>query len=48
LSPMLHPVLPISFYVSITLMIIITAIFSAVYPAIKAIKLKPAQAIRTY
>jgi ABC-type lipoprotein release transport system permease subunit len=48
MSPMLHPVLPISFYVSITLMIIITAIFSAVYPAIKAIKLKPAQAIRTY
>ena len=48
LSPMLHPVLPISFYVSITIMIFITAIFSAVYPAIKAIKLKPAQAIRTY
>lgn len=48
LSPMLHPVLPVSFYISITIMIFITAIFSAVYPAIKAIKLKPAQAIRTY
>jgi ABC-type antimicrobial peptide transport system permease subunit len=48
LSPMLHPVLPVSFYISITIMIFITAILSAVYPAIKAIKLKPAQAIRTY
>jgi ABC-type lipoprotein release transport system permease subunit len=48
LSPMLHPVLPISFYISITIMILITAVFSAIYPAVKAIKLKPAQAIRTY
>ena len=48
ISPVLYPILPISFYTSITLMILITAIFSAFYPAIKAIKLKPAQAIRTY
>jgi ABC-type lipoprotein release transport system permease subunit len=48
ISPMLHPILPIDFYASITIMIIITAIFSAIYPAVKAIKLKPSQAIRTY
>ena len=48
ISPVLYPILPISFYISISLMILITAIFSAFYPAIKAIKLKPAQAIRTY
>jgi len=48
MNPILQPVLPIIFYFSITMMIIITAILSAVYPAVKAIKLKPAEAIRTY
>jgi putative ABC transport system permease protein len=48
LSPILQPVLPIIFYFSITVMIVITAILSSIYPAIKAIKLKPAEAIRTY
>ena len=48
LSPVLQPRLPGTFYVSITIMIIVIAILSAVYPAIKAIKLKPANAIRTY
>ncbi len=48
LSPVLQPRLPGTFYVSITIMIIVIAILSAVYPAIKAIKLKPATAIRTY
>jgi len=48
LSPVLQPELPLVFYFSITVMIIITAILSAVYPAFKAIKLKPADAIRTY
>jgi len=48
LSPVLQPELPLVFYFSITVMIIITAILSAVYPAVKAIKLKPADAIRTY
>ena len=48
LSPVLQPRLPGTFYISITIMIIVIAILSAVYPAIKAIKLKPANAIRTY
>jgi ABC-type lipoprotein release transport system permease subunit len=48
LSPVLQPELPVYFYFSITIMIVVTAILSAVYPAIKAIKLNPANAIRTY
>ncbi len=48
LGTILYPVLPISFYLSITIMILLTAVFSAMYPAIKAIKLKPAKAIRTF
>ena len=48
LSAILYPVLPISFYLSITIMIFFTAVFSAIYPAIKAIRLKPATAIRTF
>lgn len=47
LSPILYPHLPLFFYISITIMIFITALLSAMYPAIKAIKLKPANAIRT-
>jgi putative ABC transport system permease protein len=48
LGTILYPVLPISFYLSITIMIFFTAVFSAIYPAIKAIRLKPATAIRTF
>lgn len=48
LGAILYPTLPIYFYASITIMILLTAVFSAVYPAIKAIRLKPAAAIRTF
>ncbi len=48
ISSMLYPSLPFSTYPTLTLMIIFTAIFSAIYPAIKAIRLNPAEAIRTY
>ena len=48
MGAILYPSLPMSFYPPIALMIFITAIFGALYPAIKAIKLKPATAIRTY
>lgn len=47
-SPVLKPSLPIIFYFTITLMILAAAVLSAVYPAVKAIRLKPAKAIRTY
>lgn len=48
LESILYPTLPINFYISITIMILLTAVASAVYPAVKAIRLKPANAIRTY
>ncbi len=48
ISSMLYPSLPFSTYPTLTLMIISTAIISAIYPAVKAIKLNPAEAIRTY
>lgn len=48
ISTILYPVLPFNFYPVITLMIIFSAIIAAIYPAIKAIRLKPATAIRTY
>ncbi|NNG27307.1 MAG: ABC transporter permease [Ignavibacteriaceae bacterium] len=44
----LYPILPLYFYGVLTTMIIITGIIAAVYPSIKTIKLRPADAIRTY
>ena len=48
ISSHLFPSLPADFYSTLFIMIIITAIVSAIYPAIKAVKLNPASAIRTY
>jgi ABC-type lipoprotein release transport system permease subunit len=48
LGTQLYTNLPFSFYPPIVLMILVTAVISAFYPAIKAIKLRPATAIRTY
>ena len=48
ISSHLFPGLPIEFYPLLFVMIIVTALISAVYPAVKAIKLNPASAIRTY
>ena len=44
----LYPILPLYFYGVLTTMIVITAVFAAIYPSIKTIKLRPADAIRTY
>lgn len=44
----LYPILPLYFYGVLTTMIIITGILAAVYPSLKTIKLRPADAIRTY
>ena len=43
----LYPYLPWSMYVVLTLMVILVAVLSAIYPARKAIKQKPANALRT-
>ena len=48
ISSHLFPGLPGEFYPILFVMIIITAIISAIYPAIKAVRLNPASAIRTY
>jgi len=48
LGTRLYTILPFSFYPPIVIMILVTAVISAFYPALKAIKLKPATAIRTY
>jgi ABC-type antimicrobial peptide transport system permease subunit len=44
----MYPMLPVYFYFVLVVMIIITAIIAAIYPSIKTIKLRPAEAIRTY
>jgi ABC-type antimicrobial peptide transport system permease subunit len=48
LGTQLYTSLPFSFYPPLVIMILFTAVISAFYPALKAIKLKPATAIRTY
>jgi ABC-type antimicrobial peptide transport system permease subunit len=45
-NPMLYPEIGISFYLIITLLIILTAIIASVYPAIKALRMNPAEALR--
>jgi putative ABC transport system permease protein len=44
---MIYPEMGPEYYVGITLLVIFAAILSSVYPALKAIKLNPADAVRT-
>ncbi len=44
---MIYPVLDYSIIVKVAVMVIITGIIGSIYPAIKALKLNPADAIRT-
>ena len=46
-SSMVYPEISNSFFIIVTLMIIITGILSAIYPAYKALKLNPADALRS-
>jgi putative ABC transport system permease protein len=48
LGSRLYTSLPFSFYPPLALMVLATAVIAAFYPALKAIRLKPATAIRTY
>jgi len=48
MSAILYPTLPFHMYVSLFVMMIFTAIIASLTPAMKAIRLKPAEAIRTY
>lgn len=45
-SSIVYPELESGYYLPLTLMTIFTAILSAIYPAIRALRLKPAEAIR--
>lgn len=46
-SAHIYPAVPGTFYLTVTLLIIITGILSSIYPALKALKLDPAEALRT-
>ena len=46
-SAMTYPMLEPYRYIQITVLVVITAIVASIYPALKALKLEPAEAIRT-
>ena len=46
MDPMVYPSLESNYYLDIMVMVIIAAILAAIYPSFKALKLKPATAIR--
>ncbi len=47
-SAIIYPHLPLAEYPKLLLLVIVVAVLSAIYPAIKAVKINPVKAIRTY
>lgn len=46
LSSVIYPEAPFSFYLEVSVMIVITAVLASIYPALKALRLHPAEAVR--
>lgn len=46
MEPIIYPYLEPVFYLNVAVLVLITAIASSIYPAYKALKLKPAEAVR--
>lgn len=47
-SEVVYPQMPVGEYPRLALLVIVVAVLSAIYPAIKAVKVNPVTAIRTY
>ena len=47
IDTVMYPSLSMNFFVAITILVVLTGILSAIYPAKKALKLNPAEAIRS-
>ncbi len=48
MSAILYPVLPLAEYFKTALLVAATALIAAIYPGIKAVRMNPVEAIRTY
>lgn len=46
-SSLIYPTIEPGFFIGLTIMVIITAVLASLYPALKALKLNPVQAIRS-